>query len=133
MKRIYILSLLFLIASNSYAQTAKIETVNGKTREVREYSVSKNSFDIKLSDLNGWDKCHVMPLREFMFLGNKRMRVDMFCLTSQKQSTMFSCTTGEKNTEVSFNQITATNTTFNNKYEVNSSNYYEISVTCSYF
>ena len=130
----YILFLITLSYSAlSFSQSATITTTNGSTREVKNYSVGNQDFEIPVSSTAGWNKCSVTALKEFEYEGQKRMRVDMYCSTQQGQMSHFYCTTGKGNMEVTIAQIMATGSRYNSRTrELNLTGNLEMVITCNY-
>ena len=134
MKKMLVIMLLSLaaLAGASYAQTGSIRMMNGQTREIKNYSVGDQKFDINVSSVSGWNKCTVLPVKKFTFEGQKRMRLDMFCSTKQGHLVNFNCSTGVGGFESSAPQIVSDGASLAANGDVNSKGYYDIGLTCDY-
>ena len=121
----------FQIAS-SYSQTGTVQTISGTTREVKNYSVGAGSFDIDMTAVDGWEKCTVSPVKVLELNGKKKMRIDMFCSTTQGHMANFSCSTEKGNREVATPQITSSGSKLNSRSIIESTSYMNITLSCEY-
>ncbi len=125
-------SLFFSIIGIAHAQTGSVQMTNGATREIKNYSVGDQKFDINVSSVSGWNKCMVLPVKKFSYEGVKRMRLDMFCSTMQGHIVNFNCSTGVGGYEVVVPQITSEGSQLAPSGDISGKGYFDISLTCDY-
>ena len=124
--------LIALQLNPSFAQIGTVQTINGTTREIKNYSVGAENFTIDVTSVDGWNKCMVFPTKILELNGKKKMRIDMFCSTSQGHMANFSCATEKGGRDVSNSQITSTGSTLNNRNIIESTGYMNIALSCDY-
>jgi len=134
MKSIFIaISILALFAPQfSEAQVGTFTATNGATKVKKEYPVGVEYFDVDVSDVSGWNKCTVSPLKVFQYFGQTRKRLDSACSTKSGQLVSFSCTTGKGNLEVSITQLLGTGSKVMRNNQINTNGFMDIALTCDF-
>lgn len=135
MKSIFItiFAIALLMPAISNAQVGTVRIKNSAAKAEREYQVGVEYQNIDASNINGWSKCTVQPLKVFQHEGQSRMRVDMACYTKGGQMITFSCSTGKGGHDLSITQLLATGSKLNYNNNIDTSGYMDIALFCEYF
>lgn len=134
MKPIFITMLagILLYSHTTMAQVGTVKLTNSVTKTEKDYQVGVEYTDIDVSNITGWNKCTVQPLKVFQFKGESRMRIDMSCYTKGNQMVLFSCTTGKGGYELTLTHLLATGSKLNYNNNISSSGSVEVALICQY-
>ena len=112
--------------------TAEITVLNLGTREVKKYQAGGTRFNIPLAGVPGWMQCTVLPVKEFLFYGNKRMRVDMYCFTAAGAGISTGCTSGSGSLDVSTYSLVSPGTKILPNGDSDAPGGVDITMSCKY-
>jgi len=136
MFKLFLSAVVMLLAQDgAYAQKtqAYVTVIDMFTKIEKKYPIGDSSFSFPLPEAKGWSKCTTQPIRLFNVSNQQRMRVDIFCFSSQGVAVMFSCNTEKNNIDLTINHLLGTNTVIVSDGDSRSDSAAEIILSCWYF
>ncbi len=87
---------LVTFSSSCLAQTAKLDVLNLKTRELKTYVFGASGFIFDVVAVPGWKKCEGLPVKRFDFYGVPTIRVELYCYTNDGTMSSVSCVSSRR-------------------------------------